>query len=419
MKKILFFVTEDSFFVSHRLELAQSVAKAGYRVAVVTRCNKHKDIIEKAGIELFMLKHFKRLSFNFFREFLTFFELYKIVKAYKPELMHNVAIKPVIYGTIIAKLCGVPYIINALAGLGYLFTVNNNQKKFNLKKIFLQQLVKRIFKFIFHSKNTWVLLQNQDDRDVLLTAGRINNERVRIIPGSGINVDAYKVTTTSLETSKRKESISAITSTTSEATVVVKIAMVSRMLKDKGVLELIDAIIILRKKNLIFEVHLYGSEDKENPTSILREQLLAWQKANLIIWHGFSDDINGIYANCHIAVLPSYREGLPRTLLEALACGKPIVTTNVPGCKELVRNNFNGILVPARDSIALANALEELILAKDKRESMGKNGREMVEQLFSNNVIHKEVLKLYAAVFSSGISHITNNADPLPRGDLL
>jgi glycosyltransferase involved in cell wall biosynthesis len=388
MKKILFLVTEANFFISHRLELAQALQHNGYKVAVATclhgNASNCAEIIKSSGLTLLSLQHFKRLSFNPWRELRTFVELAQIIRAYKPDLVHNVAVKPVLYGTIVAKLLGVKYVVNAIAGLGYMFTENNSNSGSLIKK-FLKTTVQVLFKILFHLQNVWVLLQNRDDLAQLTAIGCIVPGRVAIIPGSGINLENYQVTPL-------------------PATKTVQVAMVARMLRDKGVVELVEAAKILQQRGLQFGCHLYGDPDPNNPSSITKAELLAWQEQGLIQWHGFTSDINAVYAAAHIAVLPSYREGFPRSLLEAAACGRAIITTNVPGCKELVSvdsSSVNGTLVPKADSVALADALAQLLRNPEQIATMGINSRKMVEQKFTNKIIHQHVLHLYAGVFGA------------------
>ncbi len=384
-KKLLFLVSEDSYFCSHRLSLGKAALKAGFKVAIATRCHNHAEQIQRIGIEVFPLKNFTRTGLNPFRQLCLIWELYQIYKTYKPHIVHHVAIKPVILGSLIARLCGVPKIINALGGLGYLFTdvedptkeqtKKQGKSKF-IKKLLLRQGVSYSFKKIFSQANSILILQNQDDLETLIKKKCVSTKQVRIIRGAGISTEDFPM----------------LPFPPSQPII---ITCVSRMLWDKGIGELVKAAQILQEKNYPIQVILYGTPDPENPASIPLWQLHAWETQKTITWKGHCSNVASAYANCHIAVLPSYREGLPKSLLEAASCGRPIVTTDVPGCRDVVINGDNGFLVPAKDSMALADALILLSQNEALRISMGKKGRERVETFFRDAIIHQQTLALY------------------------
>ncbi len=377
MKKILFLVSEDRYFCSHRLSLGCAALQAGFEVAVATKTIKDTQKIQDAGFTLFSLKHFTRAGLNPIQQCLLILELFKIYKSYRPDIVHQVAMKSVILGSLIALWCRVPTIINALGGLGYLFMDSKGGITAKFKKKLLKSLTCRLFRFIFSKSNTKLILQNQDDLDTLMKTHCVSDlQKISIIRGSGVDINAFP------ETSFPPEPPVIIT-------------CISRLLWDKGIGELVAAAKILQEKNISAKVMLYGMPDPENPTSIAQTQIQAWHDSGLISWQGHCDNVAKAYANCHIAVLPSYREGLPKTLLEAASCGRPIVTTDVPGCREVVQDGENGLLVPAKDSEELANALMVLIENKALRLQMGKAGRNRVIQYFSDTLIHEEILKLY------------------------
>ncbi len=377
-KKILFLVSEDKYFCSHRLNLGISAIKAGFDVAIATRCNNDAQKIRDAGILVYPLEHFTRAGLNPIRQCQLILELYNIYKNYHPDVMHHVALKPIILGSLVAWWCKVPRVINALGGLGYLFTEGGIS---SIKKRLLHFLVCKILKVICSKPNNTLILQNSDDLETLLKDANINPKQVCIIRGAGVaTLDFPNVP--------------------SPKDPPLKIACVSRLLWDKGIGELVLAAKILHDKKIPAEVLLYGTPDPENPSSISEEQLKEWHDSGVIIWKGHCEDVAKAYANCHIAVLPSYREGLPKSLLEAASCGRPIVTTDVPGCREIVNHKINGLLVPAKNSIALANALFELIQNEPLRVKMGKAGRERIEHEFSDQIIHQQTLSLYADPFS-------------------
>jgi glycosyltransferase involved in cell wall biosynthesis len=384
MKKILFFISEDTYFCSHRLNLARAALKAGFQVAIATKMTTHTQKIQETGLTIFPLKNFTRAGLNPMCQCQLLLELLKIYKAYRPDIVHHVAIKPIILGSLIALWCRIPIIINALGGLGYLFS--DSFKKNGITKKVKKQLLRIVtcwlFRFIFSRSNTKLILQNQDDLETLVKTGCFSDsKKIRIIRGAGIDIHAFPVAPFPPEPP-------------------VIIACISRLLWDKGIGELVAAANILQEKNISAKIILYGMPDSENPTSITLEQLQIWHKMGTITWYGHCNNVAKAYANCHIAVLPSYREGLPKTLLEAASCGRPIVTTHVPGCRDVVQNGENGLLVPAKDSAALANALIVLCQNKDLRLQMGQASRQRVKDYFLDTLIHQQTLSLYTNALS-------------------
>ena len=381
--KILYFVAEPAYFYSHRLHLAIASREAGYTVALSTRIDNNMELIEKfesAGIQVFGLKYFRRATLKPLNQLRALSELYRVYRDYKPDIVHHVALKPVLYGSWVAKICHVPKVINALGGLGYLFTkVPAHQNR--LKKEILKKILLPLLKWIFRQKNSTLILQNVDDQQTLLNHKLINPKQTVIIPGAGVDLEKFKVMPF-LKTPP------------------IRIVCVSRLLWDKGIGELVHATQILKNKNHNrqtddIEVVIYGQTDPENPHNISEQQLKSWQDLKLIRWAGHCEDVASAYTACHIAVLPSYREGLPKSLLEAASCGRPIVTTDVPGCREIVQEGKNGLLVPAGNSEALAIALAKLIVSSHLREQMGQAGRLRVEHYFSNKIVQKQTLALY------------------------
>ena len=402
MKKILYLIATDNYFCSHRFNLGKASLKAGYEVALATACTpqtQHKNDIENAGIAVFPLQHFSRAGLNPIRQFRSLLELYRIYKKYKPDIVHQVAMKPVVFGSLIAYLCRVPKVINAVAGLGFLFTEKHpsedNPK--SIKKTILLKLLAPLFRIIFSRNNTALILQNEDDLNTLADSGFLKrssynfNNNTFIIRGAGIDPDAFQ----------------ALGFATPPPIV---IACVSRMLWSKGIGELINAAKIIKNYNINMDIDktstpkikmqavqilLYGMPDPENPASISSKQLQAWHDSGIIIWKKYCNNTAKAYADCHIAVLPSYREGLPKSLLEAACAGRPIVTTDVPGCREIVKDGENGILVPAKDCKALSDALLTLILNEDLRKQMGEAGRARVLKYFQDSCVIEQTLSLY------------------------
>jgi glycosyltransferase involved in cell wall biosynthesis len=368
--KILFVVTEDWYFRSHRLPLAVAAAQAGYEVAVSTRLTGHKQSIEASGVRIIPLMHMKRSSLNPFREMAAFLELFFIFRRDRPDVVHLVALKPVLYGSLAAKLLGVPARVNALGGLGFIFSSER------LIARLLRPMLIWIFRFIFNDSQSRLILQNEGDLHLLVERARVDSVGVHLIRGAGVDLNNY--TPHDLPTG---------------APVVV---LASRMLWDKGVGEFVKAAGEIKAKGINARFVLVGEPDKENPSSIQIEQLNEWHLMGIVEWWGYCIDMPKVLSESTIVCLPTYYgEGVPKVLLEAMACGRPIVTTDIPGCKELVVGRKNGLLVRPRDSIALANSLSELVLDRALCHRMGLEGRRIAEKEYSLKQVTDETLAIY------------------------
>ena len=368
MKTIIYFVSEDWYFCSHRLPIARKALAEGFKVVVVTRVRSHGGIIEAEGFELAPIR-INRGGMNLFSELRVIFILYTYYKKYKPDIVHHVAIKPVIYGTLVAKFIGSMKIVNAMAGLGFVFI--SNKKKIKLLRSFVHQL----FRFLFNNKNSQLILQNKDDLEYFLKNKLVSSDDVAIIRGSGVNIKKFIPV---------------------EEYIGIPIVMLaSRMLWDKGIGEFVEAAKILNQGGVEACFVLVGEGDSENPASISNSQLSEWNALDTVEWWGEKNDMHKVLTQAHIVCLPSYREGLPKVLLEAASCGRPIIATDVPGCREIVHNSENGILVPLRNANSLAGAIKELINNPKKRKIMGINGRRLVENEFSEETVVSQTLKVY------------------------
>jgi glycosyltransferase involved in cell wall biosynthesis len=371
-KKILYVVTEDHYFCSHRLPLAMEAQEAGHTVAVATAVHNHGKTIQQAGLTLHPLQQMNRTGINPWKDAKLILELYRLYRQEKPDIVHHVAMKPALHGSIAAKLARVPKVINALTGLGYLFINDTVPIKI------LRHCVLQAFRILWRTPNYHLIVQNKDDHAKFSKI--LGPSNIHLIRGSGVN------TRTFCPPAKYQHHMPP------------KVVMISRLLWDKGVGELIEAARILKAKGIHMELTLYGAPDPKNPASIPESVLNGWVQPGLCRWKGATQDVAKIYKDGDIAVLPSYREGLPKSLLEAAACGLPIITTDVPGCREIVQHRVNGLLVPLKNTAKLANALEVLILDAPLREQYGKAGRHMVLENFDEKIIVKETLELYGDI---------------------
>lgn len=367
--KILYFVTEDWYFCSHRLTLAKAAQQAGFDVSVLTRVNQHADLILKEGMQLIPLD-VRRGGINPLYELWTLWQISRIYREIKPTIVHHVALKPVLYGSIVALTMPSLKVVNLLAGLGAVFSSDK------LKARVLRPLVKALLGRLLRRPNTCSITQNNEDFAVLLNQLQIPAMALKLIKGSGVDTEKFSVLPAPQEP--------------------ITLALVSRLLWDKGIGEYIAAVKYLKQKGHHFEAVLVGKPDTENIASVNSEQLQAWHQEGLIRCLGHVENIADFWRNAHIAVLPSYYgEGVPKCLIEAAACSRPIVTTNTAGCNEIVGEGINGFLVPVRDSHALAEALEKLILDEQLRQKMGAAGRRKVEQEFSDAIVLKQTLDIY------------------------
>ncbi|MBL0942201.1 MAG: glycosyltransferase family 4 protein [Alphaproteobacteria bacterium] len=368
--KILYVITEDWYFCSHRLNLARAAQAQGFTVHLATNVHHHEDKIRSLGFNLHPLFQLKRSSLSPWREIKAIFELWRIYRKIKPDIVHHVALKPVLYGTLIARILRIKIIINALGGLGSLL-ISETPKMRRLQKVIFFLL-----KHLLNNKTQRLIVQNQADYTLWQSKAKLPATYLVLIPGSGVDIDHFK---------PRQHKPNPLP----------LIICATRMLWDKGIGELASAARILKQKQLKFQLLLCGSIDDQNPSAIDKSELIKWQKEELLEWIGHVEDIAPIYQTADIAVLPSYREGLPKTLLEAAACSLPIITTDVPGCRDIVHHQVNGLLVPAQNPHALSNALELLIKNQALRQLYGKAGRIRVEKEFADSLIINYTLALY------------------------
>lgn len=369
--KILFFVTEDWFFCSHFIERAVAARQAGYEVGVITRVRAHGEVIRSAGLRLIPLE-LSRRGQNPLGELSVIRRLVRIYRTERPDLVHQFALKPILYGTIAARLAGVKTIVNAPVGMGYVFS--SRQWKARL----IRPLVILSYRWLMNPPRSWVVLENPDDERLLIDLRIADARHTRVIRGAGVDLQRFAV------------------SPEPEGGVLVVLA--ARMLWDKGVGEFVEAAQALRNTGISARFVLVGDADLANPAAIPESQLSAWQAAGIVEWWGYRDDMPKVLSQAHIVCLPSYREGLPKVLIEAAASGRAIVATDVPGCREIVHHGENGLLVSARDARALAEALKLLILDPALRQRMGKRGREIAEAEFSVEQVNDETLALYKEV---------------------
>lgn len=369
MKTLLLVANVDWFFISHRLCIAIEAKRQGWDVHVACEDTGRSDEIEREGIH-FINFVFSRSGTNFLSETATIRNFYRLYKTVKPDVVHHITLKPVIYGSFVAKRLGIHGVLNAVSGLGYAFT---ESRKGPVQKVMVQ-----FMKYGFNRDNLAFIFQNKDDLAELSALGVIASQNsINMIKGSGVDLGLFSYT----EPVHRER---------------VVILFPTRMLWDKGTNELREASRLLfgGYKNKITFI-LAGLADEENKAGVPASYLHDWEETGYVQWIGYQKDMVSVYREADIVVLPSYREGMPKTLIEACAMGKPIVTTDAIGCRECVDEGVNGFKVPVKSTKELADALQKLIDDTPLRTEMGLASREKAEREFDQQQVISKHLEIY------------------------
>jgi glycosyltransferase involved in cell wall biosynthesis len=365
--KALLFANTDWYLYNFRLPLAKALRARGWEVVLVSPPGEYGPRLEREGFR-WIAFDFSRKGTNPFGELVTLYRLIRLYRREKPDLAHHFTIKCVIYGGLAARMAGARATVNAVTGMGHVFTTHS------LRNRMLRPLIGLMYRSVLN--HSLVIFQNPDDRAAFLELGLIRENRTRLIRGSGVNTARFTP-------SSRGE------------TDAPQVLMVGRLLKEKGVTEYVDAAEIVRAAIPGACLKLAGDPDPGNPSSVTPEQLASWKAKGTVEFLGHRDDMEALLAASHLAVLPSYREGTPRSLLEAAAAGLPLVATDVPGCREVVRHGHNGLLVPASDSKSLAQAIITLLRDPALRARMGSASRVMAETEFSEDRVIADTLAVY------------------------
>lgn len=364
----MFVVNNAEFFLSHRLPLGRAAKEAGMEVHVATPDSPAAERIVSEGLRFHPIP-LSRSGMHPLRELRTLIALIVLFHALRPDIVHTVTLKPVLYGAVAARLAKVPALVSAISGMGYVFI----RRGFRANTF--RWFIRWIYRLALRHRNSRVIVQNPDDCAALLNMKIVDDEAVVTIRGSGTDLTVFHPTPEPAGTQV--------------------VLLASRMLWDKGVGEFVEAAKRLRARGVLARFVLVGNTDPGNPATIAAEQLQSWRDSGVVEWWGRCTDMAEVFAQCHVVCLPSYREGLPKVLIEAASCGRPIVTTDVPGCREVVRHGINGLLVPARDTWALELALAELIADAQRRAHMGEAGRKLVEHEFAVEQVVTRTLSIY------------------------
>lgn len=369
MKNKLFIVVNvDWFFLSHRKDVALAAKEAGWDVTIVTAdTGKLKDV-EALGLKVINLP-MSRSGMNIIEELKTLNWLRKLYKREKPDVVHHVGMKTILWGTLAAKFSRVHGVVNAISGLGGFFAEDN--------KGLLSKIMPKVLKFSHNRPNLLCIFQNNDDWDLYVKHNIINYNQGRFIKGSGVDLNQFCFTPQPTDGK-------------------IRIILTARMIVEKGVFLLTEVAERLRSKYQdTVEFLLIGGLD-DHPGAITKEQLDAVCDGNYIQWLGYRTDIADLLKSCHMVAFPSYyMEGLPKSLIEADAIGRPIITSNSVGCKETVIDGYNGFLIRPKDVDALTEKLDLLISNKELRTQMGANARKYAEEYFSIDTVIERHLSIY------------------------
>ena len=355
--KIIISVNSTWNLVNFRSGIIQALHEQGYDIVAVSPPDKYVDKLLLLGIRYIPLSIDSK-GLNPIADLLLFFRYLKIFLREQPDIYLGYTVKPNIYGSWVAHLFNVP-VINNIAGLGSIFIANG----------WLKRIVQQLYRFAL-SRSSHVFFQNDDDKDMFLDGVLTNREKISVLPGSGIDLHHFSY---------------AVSESSGD---VIKFLLIARMLWDKGVGEYIEAARILKRKYGNIQFSLLGFVDVLNPSAISREVVDSWEKEGVVTYLGAADDVRPFIINADCIVLPSYREGTPRSLLEAAAMGRPIVTTAVPGCKDVVSHGVNGLLCQPRNIDDLVDKLEQVFLmSADARAEMGRRGRMMIEAKYDEKIV--------------------------------
>ncbi|HBN8469015.1 TPA: glycosyltransferase family 4 protein [Pseudomonas aeruginosa] len=374
MRPVLLMVINDpAFFMSHRLPIATGARSSGFDVHIATRPGQAVSRLIAEGFRHHELP-LSRSGKNPFSEFYLLLSIWRLLWKLRPDILHLVTIKPVLYGGIAARLAPVKGVVAAVSGLGFVFMAKGS------KASVFRSGIAWLYRRALGKKRLRVIFQNPDDRDALIGLGAITYEKSVLIRGSGVDLSLCHP------------------APESPGTPVVTLA--ARLLRDKGVVEFVEAANILRQRGVSAHFQLVGDLDPGNPSSIEEFDLERWRSEGTVECLGYRQDIASVFAHSHIVVLPSYREGLPKVLVEAAACGRVVVTTDVPGCRDAIEADRTGLLVPVRDAVALADAIQRLVESPELRKKMGAAGRTLAERDFAIESIVQQHLDIYRALGS-------------------
>jgi glycosyltransferase involved in cell wall biosynthesis len=374
MSKIVLFANTDWYLYNFRRSLALAVQAAGHEVLLVSPPGEYGARFRELGLRWEPLPAMDRRSLNPLREMRALAELIALFRREQPALVHDFTIKCAVYGSLAAMLAGVPARINAVAGLGYVFASNDRRAHL------LRPLVRTLMRFALRGRRSRLILQNHDDARMFLDHRLIEDARVRVIPGSGVDCNRFVPRARPCNDPPR-------------------VLLAARLLWEKGVEEYVQASRTLRAQSRRVRFLLAGASDPGNPAAVPEATVRGWVDDGLVEWIGHVDDMPALFASTDIVVLPSYyREGLPKSLIEAAACATPLITTDMPGCRDVVTDGVDGLIVPPRDAEALCAAIVRLLDAPERARKLGLAARAKALAKFDERIVIRRTLEAYDEV---------------------
>lgn len=364
--KIIISATTSWNLYNSRLNLAKALRKHEQDVVLLSPHDKYSQTLLKLGYRWENWPLEPRGT-RLLKEMRSFLFLIWFYRREKPDLVHHFTPKGVVYGSLAAKLAGIKRIYNTITGLGYAFSAK------------APPLLKKLFLFLYPRAlaKTQTIFQNPEDQNLFLERKITNSDNSVLIRSSGIDIDRFKFT---------PEQQGSVT-----------VMLPARFVKEKGLTNFVDAARVLRERGNSVQFVLVGRSEPDQPSAIPHEKINIWVKNGLVHWWGWQENMEMIYPKAHIVCLPTfYNEGVPKVLIEAAACGRPLIATDVPGCREIVKDGHNGILVPPKNSMELANAIELLASDSSLRKKMGENSRRLAVDNFST----KEVVQAYLVLYN-------------------
>lgn len=371
--KIILFANTDWYLYNFRLSLLRSLKEAGHGVLLVTPEGHHSAKLRELGFR-WEAAPMHRRSLNPFREIRLLQWLFALIAREQPDLIHGFTIKCAIYASLAAKSARVPS-VNSVTGLGYVFTSDD------VRALLLRPVVTRLMRLALDSERCRVILQNPDDVALFERSRLVDATRIRLVPSSGVDCSRFAPATANEGFRGDKDAL--------------KVLLPARLLWDKGLREYVEAARIIRQQELPIQFLLAGAPDPGNPAAASVETVHGWVEEGLVSWLGHVDDMPALFKSVDVVVLPSYREGLPKGLIEAGACGVPLITTDAPGCREVVSHEVDGLIVPVRDGPALASAIVRLWTDPSLRLRLGEGSRAKVLRNFDERIVIRKTFDVY------------------------
>jgi len=380
MSRLLFVENKVSYVLSHRLPLLRAARDAGHDVYVATLIAGDGARIEQHGFTYCPIGRTKR-SDNPLAELGLIVRLARLYRRIRPDLIHHITLRCVLYGSIAACFHRQAAVVNGVTGLGYLFSSDDTTVRL------LRTAVLSVLYLVTRGRRPWWIFQNPDDKQLFARWGIIDEGNARVILGSGVDMQRFHVASNGHEAPEDQPPVAIFP---------------ARMLWSKGAGVFVEAAQLLDERRTPVRMTLVGDTDPDNPEAIPSAKLHAWDERGIVEWWGYQDNMPEVFSRADIVCLPSmYREGVPKVLIEAASCGRPIVTTDAPGCREIVRDGWNGYLVPTGNAKAVADALSVLIQNPEERVEMGRNGRRLVNDRFSIEHVTESTIDLYNEALAS------------------